>query len=262
MKGLNTALITGASEGIGRSFCHTFARKGHDLVLVARSADKLEELASEIRDKYSREVAVLPMDLALENASETLFQQLAEKQIKVDVLVNNAGMMQVEPFCSSDYVTLNKLMDLNIRSVVNLTRYFSGPMLVRGKGKIINVGSIASFMPTPGFSVYGASKAFVLSFSEGLSQELKGSGVTVTCVCPGFTRTNMLSQGHGVEKYIPSFLKASPEKLVEQAYDAASKGDVVFLDSIANKALVQWASHYPRWFVRGVNGLLGRFTQQ
>ena len=262
MNGLKTALITGASEGIGRSFSHVFAQKGHDLVLVARSDDKLNQLASELREKYSREVTVVAMDLAPADAAESLFLALAEKQIKIDILLNNAGMMQVEPFCSSDFDTLNKLMDLNIRSLVNLMRYFSGPMLVRGKGKIINVGSIASFMPTPGFSAYGASKAFILSFSEGLSQELKGSGVSVTCVCPGFTRTNMLSHGHGVEKYIPSFLKADPEKLAEQAYLAASKGDVIFLDSMANKALVQWASHYPRWLVRGVNGLLGRFTQQ
>ena len=261
MQGLDTVLVTGASEGIGRSFAEVFASHKHDLVLVARNQDKLDQVAAQIRDKYSCQVMVLPMDLVTHNAPEQLFHQLAEQQIKVDVLVNNAGVMQVEPFCSSDVETANNLLDLNIRALVNMTRLFSGPMLARGKGHIINVGSIASFMPTPQFCVYGASKAFVLSFSEGLSQELMGSGVSVTCVCPGFTRTNMLSHGHGVEKYIPSFLKADPDKLAHQAYKAANKGDVVFLDSLANKALVQWASHYPRWIVRGVNGLLGRFTQ-
>lgn len=261
MKGLNNVLITGASEGIGRSFAEVFAKRGHDLILVARSERKLTELADDLRARFQSHVTVIPMDLIPENAAEQLFYKVAELEIHVDILVNNAGMMQIEPFCSSDINTLNNLMHLNIRSLVNLARLFSGPMLARDKGKIINVGSIASFMPTPQFSVYGASKAFVLSFTEGLSQELKGTGVTTTCVCPGFTQTNMLSHGHGVERYIPDFLKADPQALAEQAYKAASDGDVVFLDSLANKALVQWAKHYPRWIVRGVNGLLGRFTQ-
>lgn len=261
MKNLNTVLITGASEGIGRSFAETFAEKGHDLVLVARNKDLLNALAEELIRGFGIKVSVIAMDLIPHDAADTLFHHLAKEQIEVDVLVNNAGMMQVETFCSSDQVTLNNLMQLNIVSLVNLARLFSGPMLARGKGAIVNVGSVASFMPTPQFTVYGASKAFVLSFTEGLSQELKGTGVTATCVCPGFTKTNMLSQGHGVENYIPAFMKATPSELTNQAYNAIGKGEVVFLDSLANKALVQWASHYPRWFVRGVNGLLGRFSQ-
>jgi short-subunit dehydrogenase len=131
-------------------------------------------------------------------------------------------------------------------------------MISRGSGKILNVGSIASFMPTPNFAAYGASKAFVLSFSEGIAEELRGTGVTVTCVCPGITQTKMLSQAGGFERYIPSFLKADPIELTSQAYKACMKGDVVFLDKLANKLLVQWATHYPRWFVRGINGILAR----
>ena len=255
-----TALITGASEGIGRCFAEQFAKQGHDLILVARSEEKLTQLASELESKERVKVTVIPMDLIPIEAPDKLFLELAERELQVDILVNNAGMMQIEPFCSSDTAKLNNLMMLNMQSLVNLTRLFSGPMISRVKGKIINVGSIASFMPTPNFTVYGATKAFVLSFSEGLSQELKGSGVTVTCVCPGFTETSMLSEAHGVEKYIPNFLKADPHDLAEQAYKAAMKGDVVFLDSLANKAVAQWAQYYPRWFVRGVNGLISRFT--
>jgi short-subunit dehydrogenase len=141
-----------------------------------------------------------------------------------------------------------------------MTRLFVGPMLSRGHGKVINVASIASFMPTPNFSVYGASKAFVLSFSEGIAEEMKDQGVSVTCICPGITQTDMLSHADGIEKYIPNFLKATPESLAADAYKAAMNNEVVFVDKLANKMLVQWATHYPRWIVRGVTGFFSRFT--
>ena len=260
MKACKTVLITGASEGIGKCFAHTFAKHGHDLILVARNQEKLALLEAELKGMFNIEVTVIPMDLIPLEASEKLFFEVAKRELAVDVLVNNAGMMQVEPFCSSDMSKMNNLLQLNIQSLVNLSRLFSGPMLAKGRGKIINIGSVASFMPTPNFSVYGATKAFVLSFSEGLSQELKGTGVTVTCVCPGFTKTSMLDEAGGFEKMLPEFLKADPDELAELAYQAADKGEVVFLDSLANKALVQWATHYPRWIVRGINGLFSRFS--
>lgn len=253
-------LITGASEGIGKCFAEVFAKKGHNLILVARSEQKLQEIAQHLIHQYSISVEVIAADLIPQDAAENLFLEVAKRQLHVDTLVNNAGMMQVEEFCISDMEVCNSVMSLNVMSVVNLTRLFSGPMLSSASGKIINVGSIASFMPTPNFSVYGASKAFILSFSEGLSQELKGSGVSVTCVCPGFTKTDMLSHAQGMEKFIPKFLKADPMQLAEQAYQASMKGEVVFLDSLANKMLVQWASHYPRWLVRGINGLFSRLS--
>lgn len=259
MQTYGTALITGASEGIGKCFSQVFAKQGHDLVLVARNAEKLELLAAELQASYPITVTTIPMDLIPHDAAEKLFVEVAKRELQIDILLNNAGMMQIEPFCSSDPEKMNNLLHLNINALVNMTRLFSGPMIGRVKGKIINVGSIASFMPTPNFSVYGATKAFVLSFSEGISQELKGSGVTVTCVCPGMTETDMLAQAEGLEKYIPGFLKADPMDLAEQAYKAAMKDEVVFLDSLANKAVVQWATHYPRWFVRGVSGLFSRF---
>lgn len=259
MQDFKTVLITGASEGIGKCFATVFAKHGHNLILVARSADKLEQLADTLRAVHKVEVSTIPMDLIPVDSAEKLFFEVAKRELRVDILLNNAGMMQVEPFCSSDIDKMNNVIQLNIQSLVNMARLFSGPMVSKVKGKIINVGSIASFVPTPNFSVYGATKAFVLSFSEGLSQELKGTGVTVTCVCPGFTETNMLSEADGLEKYIPTFMKADPMELAEQAYQAAAKREVVFLDSIANKAVVQWAKHYPRWIVRGVSGLLSRF---
>ncbi len=258
MPELKTVLITGASEGIGRCFAEVFAKRGHDLVLVARNQSRLDDLAASLSAEYAINAQTFAADLIPPDAPQQLFEQLDQQQIEIDILVNNAGMMVVEKFESSNADALNNLLQLNIQSLVNMTHQFVGPMIARGRGKILNVGSVASFMPTPTFSVYGASKAFVLSFSEGISEELKGTGVTVTCVCPGFTDTNMLSDAKGLEKHIPRFLKADPTKLAEEAYAACMKGDVVFVDSLANKALVQFATHYPRRLVRGINGLLVR----
>ncbi len=260
METLKTALITGASEGIGRSLAEAFAKHGHSLILVARNQQKLNELSMYLNAKYRVDATVVAMDLIPSNAPQELYERLQAEGIKVDILVNNAGMMQVEKLAEADLGQLNNLLDLNIKTLVNMTHQFLPDMLARQSGKIMNVGSIASFMPTPNFSAYGASKAFVLSFSEGISQELRNTGVSVTCVCPGMTETKMLSHAQGLEKYIPGFLKAQPETLAEQSYKALMKGDVVFLDKLANKLLVQWATHYPRWLVRSVNGLFSRFT--
>jgi short-subunit dehydrogenase len=260
MSKLETVLITGASEGIGRSFAKAFAQKGHTLIVVARNQEKLEQLADELKSNYATDCHVIAKDLSAENAAGELLSQVTDAGLHVDVLVNNAGMMQVEKLAEANEQVLNTLIQLNVSSVVHMTRQFIGPMLKKGAGKIVNVGSIASFMPTPNFSAYGASKAFVLSFTEGLSEELKGSGVTATCVCPGMTETKMLSHADGLEKYIPSFLKADPDTLAQQAYKATMNGEVIFLDKIANKMLVQWATHYPRWMVRGINGLFSKFN--
>ncbi len=256
---LKIVLITGASEGIGRSFAEAFAKHGHDLVVVARNQQKLNELSMYLNAKYAVECRVYPCDLTAENAATDLFNQLLDDNVHIDILVNNAGMMQVENLHEADEKILNRLLQLNVNSLVNMTRQFVVPMVTRGAGRILNVGSIASFMPTPNFSAYGASKAFVLSFSEGISEELKGTGVSVTCVCPGMTETKMLSHADGMEKYIPGFLKAHPDTLANDTYKALMKGEVVFLDKLANKLLVQWATHYPRWMVRSVNGLFSRF---
>lgn len=260
MTKLNTTLITGASEGIGKSFAETFAKKGHDVVLVARNQQKLDELSVYLSTRYAIRSYVYAMDLCHIDSAKNLLKRLTTDKIDIDILVNNAGMMQIAPLHNAEEEGLNNLIQLNIQSLVNMTRVFVNPMIARGKGKIVNLGSIASFMPTPNFSAYGASKAFVLSFSEGVSEELKGTGVSVTCVCPGITETKMLREAHGVEKYIPRIFKAQPESLTADAYNAMMKGDVIFLDKITNKLIVQYATHYPRWMVRRINGLFRSFT--
>jgi uncharacterized protein len=260
MPELKTVLITGASEGIGRCFAEVFAKQGHDLILVARNQQKLEQLSAELLASHGVKVTVLAADLIPIDAPKLLFARLAEMHVNVDILVNNAGMMLVEKIYQSDSLAINNIIQLNVQSLVNMTHQFLVPMVTRGRGKILNVGSIASFMPTPNFSIYGASKAFVLSFTEGISEELKGTGVTVTCVCPGITETQMVGHAQGAEKYIPGFMKADPMILAKDAYKACMKGDVIYIDKLVNKAVVQWARHYPRWMVRGVNGLFSKFS--
>lgn len=256
---LNLTLITGASEGIGKCFAEEFARQGHDLVLVARSGDKLSALAEELRKEHSVKTTVIAQDLTLPDAADQLKTKLDELQLQVDILVNNAGLMYVEDFFTTATEKLELLLTLNINAVVRMTREFLPQLLSRNNGKIVNVASVASFIPTPKFAIYGASKAFVLSFTEALAEEIKYTNVKAHCICPGFTQTNMIQQGNGLEDNIPGFMKVAPESLVKDAYKAIMKGDTIFVHKLHNKALVQWSRLYPKWFVRGVSGFFSRF---
>lgn len=256
---LNLTLITGASEGIGKAFARQFAQKGHDLVLVARSEDKLNALAQLLAKEFSVRVYVYPSDLTRPDAVKALNQKLQDDGLEIDILMNNAGLMYVEDFVNADEDKLEQLLTLNINGVVRMTREFLPDMVARNCGKIVNVASVASFIPTPKFAIYGASKAFVLSFTEALSEEIKYSDVQTHCICPGFTDTNMIHEANGLEKVIPEFMKVSPESLVKDAYKAMMKGETVFVHKLHNKALVQWSRLYPKWFVRGVSGFFSRF---
>lgn len=258
MRTLNTVLITGASEGIGCCFAKECAKQGHDLILVARNEEKLKSLATELAIHYQVKVSVYPSDLTEDGAIDVLYQQVIKNGHLVDVLINNAGMMCVEDFTYSDINELERLVQLNITALLKVTRKFLPDMVSREIGKIVNIGSVASFIPTPRFAVYGASKAFVLSFSEALSEEVGDVGVDVHCVCPGFTETQMLTAGKGLEALIPEFMKVTPESLVKDAYRAIMKNQTVYVDKLHNKLLVQWAQLYPRWVVRGVSGFFSR----
>lgn len=258
MSELKTALITGASEGIGRCFAETFASHGHDLILVARNEEKLKSLAAELEMEHAIRVHCIAMDLIPDGAAQQLYERVEADGLQVDILVNNAGMMLVERFDTLAVERSDQLIHLNLNALVNLSHRFLQPMIARGNGRLVNIGSVASFMPTPGFTVYGATKAFVLSFTEGLSVELKGTGVSATCVCPGFTDTKMLEEANGMEKYIPSFMKADPASLAEESYKAVMQGKTIYVDKLNNRILVQWAKHNPRWLVRGVSGMMSK----
>lgn len=188
----NWALVTGASAGIGRELAKLFAAGGWSLALVARDQARLEQLAGELQGGRRIAVKVLPKDLARPNAAAELFEAL--RDTPVSALVNNAGFGAYGPFAKSDLGRQSDLMQVNMVALVELTHLFVQPMLARGAGRILNVASLAAFQPGPTVSVYYASKAFVYSFSYALALELAGTGVTVTALCPGTTRTEFFER--------------------------------------------------------------------
>lgn len=187
--GNGTALITGATGGLGREFAMLAAADGCDLVLIARSESALADLRAEIGKKFPVRCYILPCDLSYSGAAQYVFGFVREEGIRVDILINNAGFGDFGPVAESDLARLEQMMQVNMAALVGLTRLLLPSMLAHGYGRILNVASLAAFQPGPLMAVYYASKAFVLSFSEALAFECKGTGVTVTALCPGPTRT-------------------------------------------------------------------------
>jgi len=199
------ALITGASSGIGKELCSRFARDGHSLVLTARSRDALMASAGALREAYRVRVEIIPMDLSIPGSAQRLAEEVRAKGIAPDFLVNNAGFGAHASFAEMPVGTERELIQVNMLSLIELTRAFLPGMLARRVGRILNVGSTASFQPGPFMAVYYACKAFVLSFSEALHEELRGTGVTVTVLCPGPTRSGFQKRA-GVEGTLPARL--------------------------------------------------------
>jgi short-subunit dehydrogenase len=186
---MKTALITGASYGIGAVFAHQLAQKSMNLVLVARSQDKLEQLATELQQNYGVQVTVMAQDLTVAHAGQLVYDSVNQQGITVDLLVNNAGFGDYGTFSERDLARQLEMIQLNTMVLVELTHLFLRPMLTRTTGAIINVASIAGFQPLPYLSVYAATKAFVLSFSEALWAENKDKGVEILALCPGPTES-------------------------------------------------------------------------
>jgi short-subunit dehydrogenase len=181
----STALVTGASSGIGAEFARVLAEHGHNLVLVARRTRELEELARSLEERYRVTATVISADLSAADSPQTVYSEVRKRGIDIDVLVNNAGFNVYGPFIETDRGNEMRMIQVNLVAVVALTKLFARDMVQRGSGRILNLGSTGSFAPAPLDSLYAASKAFVLSFSEAISEELKSTGVTVTVLCPG-----------------------------------------------------------------------------
>ncbi len=186
---MKTVLITGASGGLGEKFAWLCAADHHDVVLVARSKEKLDVLASELSTKYGIHATVLAHDLSQGDAVGLLVRELQEKNIAIDILINNAGFGAYGKFHETTFDLEKQLIAVNIRALTELTKALLPGMVRRGEGKVLNVASTAAFQPGPLMAVYYASKAYVMNFSLALSDETKGTGVTVTCLCPGPTKT-------------------------------------------------------------------------
>lgn len=249
-----TALITGASAGIGYELARVFAEHGHDLVVTARREDKLSELAANL-PKGCR-VDVVPADLGKAKGPARLVAELERAGRQVDVLVNNAGMAASGLFQEQPREAVRGMVQLNMRAVVELTHALLPGMIERGRGRILNVASITAFQPVPGLSLYSATKAFVLSFSESLSEDLHGTGVTVTALCPGLTRTDMVSE-LPVKGVAEPFM-ADAREVALAGYRACMAGEVIRVPGMLNQAMVNWVQYQPRWLVRMFSGMLSR----
>jgi short-subunit dehydrogenase len=262
-----TALITGASSGIGRELATVFARNDYDLVVVARREAALRELADELGETFGVEVTVMPKDLSTPAAPRELFDAVHAAGKQVDVLVNNAGVATTQFFRDAALDDVMNILHVNAASVTAMCHLFLQPMLERGQGRILNVASVVSFVPTPSFAIYGATKAFVLSLSEALSEELKGSGVTVTALCPGYTQTDMISgafQETGYaefESLVPRFVKMTPAQVAQEGFKACMSGRAVHVTGLPNQLGAQWIRYQPRWLVRSVGGFMARMRK-
>jgi short-subunit dehydrogenase len=255
----HTALITGASAGIGREIAREFGSHGFDLVLVARRRSRLAALKRELEPAHGIRVRVLEADLYDPAAIDGLQRRLARTPI--DVLVNNAGTLEGGPFASADVARIGQMLHLNIDVLVALTRTFVPAMLRRGHGRIVNLASIAAFAPVPWLAVYAATKSFVLSFSEALDQELRGSGVSVTAVCPGLTRSEMtdaaLERAPALAPWRP-WLFAEPTTVARATFEGCMKHEELVVPGAANVFYGGLMKLTPRPARRRMTSLVGR----
>ena len=234
-----TALITGASSGIGLHLAREFAKHQHPLVLVAPVESELQRLAAELRQEFGVEAQLIAKDLEKETAAQEIFEELSQRPDRIEILVNNAGHGQLGKFWEIDIDRDLSILRLNVEAILRLTKLFLSPMIRRGRGRILNVASVAGFEPGPGLAVYHASKAFVLSWSEALAEELHGTGVTLTALCPGPTDTDFFEKADMVDTR--AFQKANvmpPQDVAEAGYKALVDGERIIVPGAANKLMV------------------------
>lgn len=244
-----TALVTGASHGIGYEMSRLFARNGYNLVLVARSEQRLGQISDEFKGAFGIKVKVLARDLSVEGAPDEIFAELERKAIPVDILVNNAGFQEYGLFSETDLHKELQMIQVHIAALTHLTKLFLPAMLKRSHGRILNVGSTGSFTPGGPFNaVYCATKAYVLSFSEAIDEELKGTGVTVTALCPGATSTEFARRADIEDIRLFKFQCGvmDAKKVAEIGYRAMMKGERSVVAGIANKLTVLSLKWMPR----------------
>lgn len=256
-----TALITGASSGIGEALAGCFARDGHHLVLVARGEARLRALAQSLQAAHGIRVDVMPADLAKPGAAQALAAALRRKRRRIDVLVNNAGVLEQGAFGKVAAARHQQQIDLNVSALTAMLAAFLPAMLRAGSGRILNVASIAAFQPVPGLATYAATKAYVLSLTESLAEELRDSGISVTALCPGITATAMLGRAtarNGKLAELPGFLVGDVEAVAAEGYRACLAGEVITVPGAFNRAATLAAGATPKWLLRRVAGVLGR----
>jgi uncharacterized protein len=251
----SVALVTGASAGIGAEFARQLAKDGLDLVLVARRLDRLEELRAEIERGHSVSVKVIAKDLSAPSAPEEIFRETESAGLTIEWLINNAGFGTRGRFAELPLDREREEIRTNVESLVALARLYLPGMVERRRGRIVNLGSVGSFTPTPYMATYAATKAFILFFSEALSTELAGTGVTVLALCPGATKTEFQTVA-AITEDVPEFSYMSAEDVVRQAIAAAKAGNRTLVPGWMNKILVQSTRITPRSVLARVAGSL------
>lgn len=245
-----TALVTGATAGIGAAFARHLAGRGHDLVLVARNRERLDDLAGELRERHGVRCESLPADLSDRRQLDEVARRLAEPSAPVDLLVNNAGFGLNRPFLTSDVADQERLLDVLCRAVLVLSHAGAGAMVTRGHGAVVNVSSVAGFTAA---GTYAAAKAWTTTFSEALAAELAGTGVTCTALCPGFVRTEFHDRAGMDMSALPSWAWLDADRLVAQCLADVRRGRPVSVPSPTYKVAAWGARHAPRPLIRAVS---------
>jgi len=243
-----TCLITGASSGIGAEIARGLAARGLGVTLVARREERLVELAEEIASAYGVEAEVVTGDVSKERSRKALINEIDKRGLTVEVLVNNAGFGSGGRFTTLDAAKETSMVQTNVEAVVGLTGHYLPEMAARGRGGVLNVASLIAFQPVPFQATYGATKAFVLSFSDALHEEVRGTGVTVCAVCPGPVRTEFGEQGGfgGADERIPGPLWLEADKVARDAVRALENGDRITVPGAGNQIAALWGQHLPR----------------
>ena len=247
-----TALITGASGGIGYELALLFGRNGYDCILVARSEDKLKELAARLENEHRVKTLVIARDLSRPSAVDEIYEEVTAASMPVDALVNNAGFPVFGLFVETDPQAELEMLQVNVVALTALTKLFLGGMVERRAGRILNLASTAAFLPGPLMAVYYASKAYVLSFSQALANELRGTGVTVTALCPGPTRTGFQKRGVMEDSGLVQGQIADAASVALAGYRGLMAGKTIVIPGFSNK-LIPWVARLsPRGMVTRV----------
>ncbi len=233
---MKTALITGASGGIGEAFAKIFAKNGYNLVLVARSEDKLNRIAKELQSQYQIKVSILVEDLSKPNIALKIYNTIKEREIIIDTLINNAGFGDFGTFIDEDLKIVTEMIHLNITTLTEMTSLFVKDMKVRDSGKILNIASTAAFQPLPRFGVYAATKAYVLHFTEALHYELKDTNIAVSVLCPGPTSTGFAKRANA--DTLNFFKNSMDSNIVAQiGYNGLMKNKMTIISGFKNKLM-------------------------
>ena len=251
------ALITGATGGIGSEFCRRFAGDQINLVLVARNQQKLQQLSEQLQSEYGIKIHTIVLDLAIPNAAQKLYQMLQEQGLQIDFLINNAGVGYYGRFSDSNLDAVTNMLNLNITTLVQLTRLLLPGMIQQGRGRILNVASLAAFQPGgPNAAAYYASKSFVLAFNRALVVELKHTPVTSTAFCPGPLSTAFAKQGDFAATRLYRYFSGNTSKQVAKAYQAFMKGKSTVVPGVVNKLLAIGGEFPPRSIALALNNFL------